>query len=48
MALEKELALLNQSSHDADRAQGNDQFMRELALREYDLNNAWDYKWSGF
>ena len=28
--------------------QGNDQFLRELALRESDQNNAWDYRWAGF
>jgi hypothetical protein len=25
--------------------QSNDEFMRELALREYDLGNTWDYRW---
>lgn len=28
-------------------SQSNDQFMRELALREFDTNNAWDYRWAG-
>jgi hypothetical protein len=27
--------------------QSNDQFLRELALREYDTTNKWDYAWSG-
>jgi hypothetical protein len=27
--------------------QSNDQFLRELALREFDTTNKWDYAWSG-
>jgi hypothetical protein len=27
------------------QAQSNDQFLRELALREFDTNNRWDYNW---
>lgn len=51
-ALEREIAYLMDASRSADRdlsRQGlltsNDQFLRELALREYDLNNTWDYRW---
>lgn len=54
LALEKELAYLS----DATTRRGqdittrgqdlsNDQFLRELALRQYDLGNEWDYRWSG-
>jgi len=54
--LQREIAYLQDAAHTADRsqnqgqfsasqAQGNDQFLRELALREFDLNNTWDYRW---
>ncbi len=52
MALQRELAYLEDAARTADRGlqregllQGNDQFLRELALRESDQNNAWDYRW---
>jgi hypothetical protein len=59
LALQQQLAELNDRSRTADRSQqndqfmrsqsqANDQFMRELALREYDTNQGWDYKWAGF
>jgi hypothetical protein len=47
MALERELATMSNQSHAADRTQANEQFLRELALRESDQNNAWDYRWAG-
>ncbi len=47
LQLERELAQLSNTSHTADRSQQNDQFLRELALRESDQNNAWDYRWAG-
>ena len=54
LALQRELAYLEDQARTADRSlsrdalnQGNDQFMRELALREYDTNQGWDYRWAG-
>jgi hypothetical protein len=47
IALEKELAVLNDNARNADRIQGNDQFMRELALREWVEANQDDYRRSG-
>jgi hypothetical protein len=54
MTLERELALLNDrraaAGQDIQRealAKSNDEFMRELALREWDLSNTWDYNWAG-
>lgn len=53
LALQRELAYLEDAARTADRGlqregllQGNDQFLRELALRESDQNNAWDYRWT--
>ena len=56
--LQREIAYLQDAAHTADRtqnqgqfsasqSQANDQFLRELALREYDTTNKWDYAWSG-
>lgn len=45
IALQRELSQLEAALSREGMAQGNDQFMRELALREFDLNNAWDYRW---
>jgi hypothetical protein len=45
MGLERELATLNDRSRTADRGQNMEQFLRELALREYDTTNRWDYNW---
>lgn len=47
IALERELAQLSNQARTADRSQQNDQFLRELALRQYDLGNTWDYRWLG-
>lgn len=51
-ALEREIAYLMDASRGADRDlqrygmnQSNDQFLRELSLRQYDLFNNWDYQW---
>lgn len=41
MALQRELAMLNDRARSADRNQSNDQFLRELALREFTVNNDW-------
>lgn len=57
MALERELAMLSNSTQRASLAQQNnqfttsqnnsmEQFWRELALREADQNNAWDFRWA--
>lgn len=53
LALQRELGYLQDASRTADRdlsrqglLQSNDQFLRELALREFDLTNSWDYNWS--
>lgn len=50
MALQRELALLDDAARDKgmglqqqQMAQQNDQFMRELALREWDNANKWNY-----
>lgn len=52
LALQRELGYLQDASRTADRdlqrqglGQANDQFLRELALREFDLGNTWDYRW---
>jgi hypothetical protein len=45
MALERELAQLSNTARTQDRSQQNDQFMRELALREFDTNQKWDFNW---
>lgn len=47
MALERELAQLQDRARTADRSQANDQFLRELALREYGLTNELDLRWAG-
>jgi hypothetical protein len=58
LQLQRQLAEMGDRSRSADRAQqqsqflssqnqANDQFMRELALREYDTNQGWDYRWAG-
>jgi hypothetical protein len=44
--LQFQLASMSDASRAADRSQANDHFMRELALREFDTNNAWDYRWT--
>lgn len=53
MALQKELAYLTDARAAAGQGlqaqalnQSNDQFLRELALRESDQNNSWDYRWA--
>ena len=53
LALERELAILNDQARTADRglqaqglAQNNDQFLRDLALRESNQNNTWDFNWA--
>jgi hypothetical protein len=56
LALERELGYLNDAGRTADREAGvgvsmaglnqsQDQFLRELALREFDTTNKWDYAW---
>ena len=47
LTLERELAQLSNQARTADRSQQNDQFLRELALREFDLGNQWDFNWMG-
>jgi hypothetical protein len=58
LQLQRQLAEMGDRSRSADRAQqqsqflssqnqANDQFMRELALREYDTNQGWDFRWAG-
>ena len=46
LALERELAMLNDRARTADRSQQNDQFLRELALREWMAGDDSDYRWS--
>lgn len=53
-ALQRELAQIEaQLAEQGMALQGrgmdlqNDQFLRELALREWDLGQTWDYRWSG-
>ena len=55
MALRRELAdleaTLRREGYDLQREGlnlSNDQFLRDLALRESNQNNYWDYAWSGF
>lgn len=56
LALQKELAQLSAQERAADRelqsrfqsqslAQQQDQFLKELALREWDTTQGWDYRW---
>ena len=47
VSIERELANLTDRARTADRSQNMDQFLRELALREWDIGQGWDYRWSG-
>lgn len=47
LALEKELALLNDKARTADRNQSWEAFLRELALREWQAGNENDWRWAG-
>jgi hypothetical protein len=47
MALERELAQMSASERQADRAQTHDEFLRELALREWEAGNMSDLRWAG-
>lgn len=45
MGLQRELGYMNNDQRTQDRNQQMDQFLRELALRQYDTTNRWDYNW---
>lgn len=47
MGLRRELADLEAQLRREGLATGNDQFMRDLALREWDRGNYWDFNWAG-
>ena len=47
IAIERELATLNDRARAADRSQQMEQFMRELSLREWDLGQGYDLRWAG-
>ena len=45
MGLTRELGYMGNAQRTADRNTSMDQFLRELALREFDTNNRWDFNW---
>jgi len=45
LELQRELAYLSDATQRYSIGTQNDQFLRELALREWDTRNRWDYNW---